>query len=237
MTQDQGIWVLGYGSLIYKPPPHFQYRVPGIIYGYKRRFWQSSTDHRGTPKSPGRVATLIAYPHIVERPEFLGDLIRYRSKVPSMPEDLQTLVAAYYIPAKKAKETLDYLNIREQDGYIQQHVEVHLESGCKIDDPGLAEALAQIPVHSITQKPVLRTMFYIGLIENDSFIGPETVTKTAEVILNSKGMSGPNREYLFDLYNALVELAEPLDLPLETLEDSYLTELVSQVRAIAQTNT
>ncbi|QEU59833.1 hypothetical protein KDRO_C03550 [Kluyveromyces lactis] len=46
MTKDsEGTWVVGYGSLIYKPPPHWKYKVNGIVYGFKRRFWQSSIDH------------------------------------------------------------------------------------------------------------------------------------------------------------------------------------------------
>ncbi|CAG8030661.1 unnamed protein product [Penicillium nalgiovense] len=34
------LWVFGYGSLIWKPPPHYDQRVPGYISGYVRRFWQ-----------------------------------------------------------------------------------------------------------------------------------------------------------------------------------------------------
>lgn len=33
-------WLFGYGSLIFKPPPHYDWSVPGFIKGYVRRFWQ-----------------------------------------------------------------------------------------------------------------------------------------------------------------------------------------------------
>ncbi|KAG8815268.1 hypothetical protein FRC19_001134 [Serendipita sp. 401] len=59
MEQQKDYIVFGYGSLIWKPPPHVYKATPGYLKHYVRRFAQSSSDHRGTPEHPGRVVTLI----------------------------------------------------------------------------------------------------------------------------------------------------------------------------------
>lgn len=59
MGSSSGIWVFGYGSLVWNPGFEFVRSQIGYIRGYDRRFWQGNDKHRGTPEKIGRVATLV----------------------------------------------------------------------------------------------------------------------------------------------------------------------------------
>jgi glutathione-specific gamma-glutamylcyclotransferase len=94
-------WIFGYGSLIWRPAfPHIE-RRGGWIDGWARRFWQRSTDHRGTAQAPGRVVTLVPAP---------GD---------------RCWGMAYRLADADRAAVLDALDLREQEGYQRISVAVH----------------------------------------------------------------------------------------------------------------
>ncbi|CAK7903767.1 glutathione-specific gamma-glutamylcyclotransferase [[Candida] anglica] len=221
-----GIWVIGYGSLIFKPPPYTEFRVEGYIKGYVRRFWQSSSDHRGTPESPGRVVTLISLQDLQDNSRFHNDLQTYQfntsqdRKVDELtPDDLKVWGCAYYVAPENADKVRQYLDVREQDGYTLHNVPFHITSKLPDHDSSL-------PVTSKSDT-FLESSIYIGTIDNESFIGPEDIERTAYVIGNSVGPSGPNSEYLFKLCDSVRQLG-----PENEVRDFYLEELSKRVKQL-----
>ena len=149
------VWLFGYGSLIYKADFPYIERRPASIGGWVRRFWQGSHDHRGTPKAPGRVVTLIAQ----------ADAICHGM--------------AYLI----TPQTLDQLDIREKNGYLR------VVTALNLDDERRVEGLVYIATH-----------------ENAAFLGDASEREIAAQIARSSGPSGPNRDYLLQLAQALREM-------------------------------
>ncbi|KAL4926946.1 gamma-glutamylcyclotransferase [Aspergillus undulatus] len=232
------LWVFGYGSLIWKPPPHYDQRVPGYIEGYVRRFWQvvllqvlilfaandyahmttgqvlaprQPTDHRGTPEQPGRVVTVI------ERGfwETLDDPLAHLDK-----NTTRVWGAAYHIPASHAEEVHDYLDVREIDGYSVHYTPFYPKTTSS-NSTGTDEPA------SSSSSPIT-CMVYIGQPSNPQFLRdaaqrePQTV---AEVIARGVGQSGKNTEYLYLLEKAL----EGVGLG---SADEHVTDLVGRVRDI-----
>jgi len=110
----ESLIVFGYGSLIFKPPPHTIDQVSGFLKGYVRRFAQSSNDHRGTPENLGRVVTLIS----------AKDWSAFSAADPFPEEDIVWGVA-YTIHPDHIEEVREYLDYREKNGYTIHYVDVY----------------------------------------------------------------------------------------------------------------
>jgi len=98
-------WVFGYGSIVWKVGFEYEERVICCARGFRRRFYQGSTDHRGTVDFPGRTVTL-------ERCD---------------PKEPPCWGAAYRVSAKHAKRVLDLLETREKQ--YDERVQIDLFDG------------------------------------------------------------------------------------------------------------
>lgn len=114
---------------------------------------------------------------------------------------------AYHIPSTHVAEVRSYLDIREINGYSIQFTPF-------------------IPASSTTSSsPPINCLVYIGLPSNPQFVGPQDPDRLARHILQSRGPSGENREYLFQLETALVGLSEDSG-------DRHITDLVRRCKLI-----
>ncbi len=119
MTGSQGIWVFGYGSLMWSPD--FPYEEVSLAHldGYHRDLCILSVHFRGTAERPGLVMGLNPGGHCVGR--------------------------AFFVSAENSDETLAYLHEREMinDVYAPTWVDIKLKDGKKCK----AYTFVSVPEH------------------------------------------------------------------------------------------
>ncbi|CAN0393676.1 unnamed protein product [Ascophyllum nodosum] len=219
------LWIFGYGSLCWRPEKSFEGfdKFDGEVEGWKRLFAQKSMDHRGTPQSPGLVATLISDADL----EALGK--RSLGDPPS-----KTRGVAYLIPDNRADAVLAALDFREKGGYTRSVVNVFRSNdvSTKGDNIGQGDMDDNAPRDGrrvpAPDTPVgergapTKALLYTATIDNPNFHLSPTAEEAADVIASAVGPSGPNHEYLFLLSEYLQQIGHP---------DAELEELSSMVRS------
>ncbi|XP_047508164.1 putative glutathione-specific gamma-glutamylcyclotransferase 2 [Pieris napi] len=188
-------WIFGYGSLCWNPGFEYQQSVTGYVKGFSRRFWQGNTTHRGTDSKPGRVATLV--------------------------EDREGVTwGKAFLVAADDHTALPYLTNRECQlgGYRTYTVHFHPKSlYFPTNHPHSSNHLnsSSFP-HSASQKDAV---LYIAVPENRHWLGAAPLPDIAKQILECRGASGSNVEYLLRLADFMrEEVPEALDEHLFSLE-------------------
>ena len=107
-SSDGGLWVFGYGSLMWRPDFPHRESQPALLNGYHRALCIYSTQYRGTRECPGLVLGLDR-----------GGSCRGR---------------AFLVAPDDAGDVMDYLHEREMtdDVYIPSWVSVALSSGKRV---------------------------------------------------------------------------------------------------------
>ncbi|CEG00653.1 ChaC-like protein [Ostreococcus tauri] len=122
-SDDEALWVFGYGSIVWRVG--FEYEeatAPVCARGFRRRFYQGSTDHRGTTEFPGRTATL-------ERCDD-GEVC---------------WGAAYKVSAANRAEVLEYLEVREKQ--YDERIEMDLYD---VDDASASPVISNAVTYIAT---------------------------------------------------------------------------------------
>jgi len=172
-------WLFAYGSLIWRPSFGFAEQRPATLRGFARRFWQGSTDHRGTPGAPGRVVTLVE-----ERGAACRGL-------------------AFRIAAPDAERVLAELDHRERGGYARRHLELEL------DGLGPIAGFAYVAEHEnhnfLGPAPLREIAAQIAAARGPSGPNPEYVLRLAEA-LRALGADDP---HVFELEAELLARLRP----------------------------
>jgi glutathione-specific gamma-glutamylcyclotransferase len=107
---ENGIWVFGYGSLVWQPGFDFERREIARLNGFHRSFCMRSIHHRGTDVEPGLVLALD---------RVLGS---YCDGV------------AFFVSGEHTGATIDYLREREliSSAYLEQNHQVTLRDGSEV---------------------------------------------------------------------------------------------------------
>ena len=143
----------------------------------------------------GSLLYKVDFPILDKRPCYIRDWERRfwqgshdHRGTPDNPGRVLTLIQAtdsvcQGMAYKVSHDVFDYLDHREKNGYLRHVVDIHFSADESVSG-----------------------VIYIADEDNAAYLGPATEQAIAEHIAASSGPSGPNREYVYRLADALREL-------------------------------
>ncbi|GJN02781.1 hypothetical protein PR202_ga20167 [Eleusine coracana subsp. coracana] len=188
------MWVFGYGSLIWNPGFAYDARLVGFVRHYRRVFYQGNRALAGRTDHRGT-------------PEFPGRTVTLEHQPGATCWGI-----AYKISREEDKQValevrfeLQYLEVREKQYDEKIYLDLYTDSSPK------TPAVKNVMVYFATTNKE----------SNVNYLGPAPLEEMARQIYRAVGPSGPNKEYLFKLEDALNKLG---------VEDPHVQELANSVR-------
>lgn len=126
--------------------------------------------------------------------------------------------AAYRIPTEHVAEVKEYLDIREINGYSVQYTPFN-------EDMSATYQTVHASSEAGEASRQIKCLVYIGLPDNPQFLGPQDPQALAEHIVQSRGPSGENVDYLYELEAALESLST-------SSGDEHVSDLARRCREV-----
>jgi len=173
---DMGLWVFGYGSLMWRPGFPYDRREKAAVHGFSRRLCVLSVHHRGTERRPGLVLGL-------DRGGACEGM-------------------AFHVPDEHIETTMRYLRAREQVNgvYRQAHVPISLHG------PEGEAAIAGTAGSGQGARASRSALTFIAERAHPSYVGTRPLHEQAAMIRGASGLSGHNLAYVANTVRHLQEL-------------------------------
>ncbi|MEO1544961.1 MAG: gamma-glutamylcyclotransferase [Pseudomonadota bacterium] len=175
----EGMWVFGYGSLMWRPGFPYTRRMRARVQGFTRRLCVLSVHHRGTERRPGLVLGL-------DRGGACDGI-------------------AYWVPQEEVKDVRDYLRAREQVNGVYREARIRMSLSHE-QDQDTAQGVIDLASAQPNLDEVWATTF-IAERAHPSYQPELRLCEQAQIVSGAAGLSGHNVGYVVNTVTHLRELS------------------------------
>lgn len=239
IANNAEIWLFGYGSLCWRPGFNYSERRLGILPNYARRFYQYSTDHRGTDDYPGLVATLLPTSHQDYHPQQYQQQLENEDQHGKFQQlynhQIDSCVGVCFLLNRhEVKTILSYLDHREKNGYTAVITDIHTlqQTNTVLNESSNSNLNQHKEFKLDSSEPgkivTVKAISWFATDENEFYSRHLDDKIIAERINKAVGPSGPNIDYLSNLHQFMTDT---------NCEDIHLNTIMSHIRELNKENT